>query len=454
MTFTSRSLVHPMVLAFLVLCGTARLSLAQVSPAEILDPQLKALETAHLHQLSAANRDIQKLKFPFRFLLSRYVGLEPKQEIGSDTRGLEFVKFHGHRVLKVSGDYDAAFNAGKLTDNQRASRVVEDVISPLVGVVSRDVPPSNDFSKVGFEIAFHARRREASYDFEGKEMLVLVMDRTDALAYARSQDTSQRQAVLDRSEVYLNGKRYGLMLGDTAPYPVSEEGATRDTVAAKLPSDSPVGAAPANHTEDRQDSTQPAPARPAARIAASAVAATNVAATTVAVSPVPAPVPDPALKAGDREALDKKYSTELEALDKEGLARFHFVDYAAPEFVTFHNQTYLQMTLRNPAVFDRGTSSIYKRAAQTFDLFLAPALKDLLAKVPTDPQIAGLDITVLVEGKSQPAAAPSSEAFEFLCPAQPARRFANAEITNQDLIDQSVVLVNGVRIALALQQVE
>ena len=47
-----------------------------------------------------------------------------------------------------------------------------------------------------------------------------------------------------------------------------------------------------------------------------------------------------------------------------------------------------------------------------------------------------------------------SEAVEFIFPLQAVRNFVNADITNQELIDQSVVLVNGVRIGLHLQQVE
>ena len=46
------------------------------------------------------------------------------------------------------------------------------------------------------------------------------------------------------------------------------------------------------------------------------------------------------------------------------------------------------------------------------------------------------------------------EALEYLCPKHQARKFANSEITNQELIDKSQVLVNGVRIALDLQLVE
>jgi hypothetical protein len=56
--------------------------------------------------------------------------------------------------------------------------------------------------------------------------------------------------------------------------------------------------------------------------------------------------------------------------------------------------------------------------------------------------------------KLGPGPKASSEAIEFICPRAALSQFANAEITNQQLIDQSVVLVNGVRIALNLQLVE
>jgi len=51
-------------------------------------------------------------------------------------------------------------------------------------------------------------------------------------------------------------------------------------------------------------------------------------------------------------------------------------------------------------------------------------------------------------GKERP------EAIEFVLPKGPARQFAASEITNQQLIDKSVVSVNGVRIALNLQLAE
>ena len=47
-----------------------------------------------------------------------------------------------------------------------------------------------------------------------------------------------------------------------------------------------------------------------------------------------------------------------------------------------------------------------------------------------------------------------SEAIEFLLSRNLAWKFANAEITNQELLDKGQVLVNGVRIALNLQAAE
>jgi hypothetical protein len=428
---TTRTPRTPLVIAALLLSCAVKPGLAQVSPAEIRDPQLKALESGYLSELRAASREIARLRFPFQFVLSRYVGLDPKDQVGADTRGLEFVKFHDHAVLKVTGNYNAAYNAALLTDNQRADRVMEHVISPMIEVLCRDLPSGGDYSRFGFEVSFHVRRRESSYDYEGKEILVLVLDRKDAEAWVKSRDAEERQAILDRSEVYLNGKAYGLALGERDAYPAGEGGDVRRTVAAK----------PVSGALNLAIHTVPVSRPPA-------MAATPAPQPAVVAPAAPAP------QSEDKAALQSKYQSELEALDREGRAHFQFVAYAPPEFVTFRNQTYLQITMRNPEVFDRDATSIYKRAAKSFDLFLAPALKPLLAKVPVDDRIAGLDITVLVESKPQSAASPTSEAFEFICPGPAIRRFAAAETTNQELIDNSMILVNGVRIALDLQRVE
>jgi cobalamin biosynthesis Co2+ chelatase CbiK len=64
----------------------------------------------------------------------------------------------------------------------------------------------------------------------------------------------------------------------------------------------------------------------------------------------------------------------------------------------------------------------------------------------------GLDIAAVNDLTA--TAEHSSEAVEFVSPLRALRKFANADITNQELSIQSVVLVNGVEVNLNLQQVE
>jgi len=176
--------------------------------------------------------------------------------------------------------------------------------------------------------------------------------------------------------------------------------------------------------------------------------ATDHPSPAVADPPPAAPVPTQA----DADRLDEKYQSQLAALAKEGAAKFHFVTYAPPTFVVFHEQMALQMTLKNSLQFGPAKGSIYKRAAQSFDLFLAPLLKDISERVSPDVEFQLFDFSVL--NKLSPGAKETSEAIEFICPRTALKRFVNTEITNQQLLDQSIVLVNGVRIALNLQLVE
>ena len=82
----------------------------------------------------------------------------------------------------------------------------------------------------------------------------------------------------------------------------------------------------------------------------------------------------PAATPEDAEKLEAKYHSQLVTLASDGKAKFQFVDYDPPAFVVINKRMALQMTLRNTLRFDPEKSSIYKRAAQTFDLFLAPKM--------------------------------------------------------------------------------
>jgi len=400
---------------------------AQVSPSEILNPDLKALEETYFQQLKTLNQSISKTKFPFPFYLSRFVGLDSAQQAEADSRGLEFVRFQDRVILKITGNYNAAYDAARLTQNERAADTFRAVVLPIVNLAAAALPTDLPCDGIGFEISHHTRDR--SYDYEGKENLVLVLDRDDAWALSRASMDLERQEILNRSKVFISGKDFGLSLTERDPLNVE---ALPRSVPAKPDATSTARSSTAGHSSLLK-SNHP------------------VSANANPVVPRPKPVDPPPARV-DAERLNEKYQAQLAALAKEGATKFHFVDYAPPTFMIFRDQIALQMTLRNSIQFGPAKGSIYKRAAQSFDLFLAPQLKDLSDRISPDIEFQLLDFSVL--NKLSPGAKGASEAIEFICPRATLKQFVNAEITNQQLLDQSIILVNGVRIALNLQLVE
>lgn len=425
---------------------------AQVSPAEVLNPDLKALEEFYFPQLKALNQSIARTKFPFPFYLSRYVGLDPVDQGEADSRGLEFVRFQDRIILKITGNYNAAYDAKRLTRNERAGRTFRDVMLPIVALVAASIPPDINCDGIGLEISYHTRTGEKNFDYEGKEILVVALDRDDAFGLAQAANDSGRQEIVNRSRVYLDGGEFGLSLAERDPLNVQalprSVPRTIDATSTARSSTAMMRLAHAN------PNLLPAPPREAPAPPVPGV-------TKAVATPSPdesrsadsqAPAPSAALTQADAESIQAKHQAPLDALAKEGVSKFHFVDYSPPAFMVFRNQVVLQMTLRNSLHFEPDKGSIYKRAAQSFDLFLAPLLKDLVDKAPADGDFQAFDFAVL--NQLRPGVKASSEAIEFVCPRAALRQFTSAEITNQQLIDQSAVLVNGVRIALNLQLVE
>ncbi|HKW63746.1 MAG TPA: hypothetical protein VJN89_14440 [Candidatus Acidoferrum sp.] len=427
---------------------------AQVSPNEILNPDLKTLEQTYFQQLIGINQSIVKLKFPFPFYLSRYVGLDPAKQAEADSRGLEFVRFQDRAILKITGNYNVAYDTLRMTQNERAAATFRSVILPALQVVTAALPEDLPCDGIGFEISHHTRTNDRSYDFEGKETLVVVLDRADAWGMSRAASDAERQEILNRSKVFVSGLDYGLSL--TERDPLNVQTLPRSIPAKPDATSSARSSTLASHSALLKPGISAPLPQPSAQPPASvtpepspAPATTEKPASTPAADPPPTA---PAATQADADRLDEKYHSQLTALAKEGGAKFHFVAYAPPAFVLFHDQIALQMTLKNSLQFGPAKSSIYKRAAQSFDLFLAPLLKDISGRVSPDVDFQLYDFSVL--NKVSPGAKETSEAIEFICPRKALNQFVNAEITNQQLLDQSFILVNGVRIALNLQLVE
>jgi hypothetical protein len=444
MNCRNRTFVDTLLGVVIVLLAASSV-LAQVSPAEIANPKLKAAEQEYLHQLRSLQHAINETQFPLPFILTRYVGLDPARQASLDTRGIEFVYFQNRILLKTSGFYSAAFNSEQLTPNERASRTFEEVIIPILRLIAKEIPPDVLCDGIAFEIAYHARDPRKDSDFEGREILAVVLDRADAFASLSESGNEQRQAILNRSGVYLDAQPFALALGqkDTLNLEAlgdldsGEVGTTWSRASGVV---APVRVSIANPRLVPTALSTPAHTAPA-----------GIGSTGDASSAATAAERKQAASPADAERLQAQFQPQLDALLSKNGAQFHLVDYAPPSFGLDHKQLVLQLTLRNSLAFDKSTSSIYKRAAQSFDLFLAPHLKALMPKLPEDLQVDSLDFSILNHLGNEKD---GSEAVEFICPLRTIRSFVEDEITSQDLINQSVVLVNGVRIHLDLELVE
>ena len=447
-----RSRISAFARALLVLAiglVAARSVHAQVSPTEIANPALSATEQQYLPQLESLQHAIGKTQFRLPFILTRYVGVDPSRQAPLDTRGIEFVYFQSRMLLKTSGFYTAAFNSEQLTSNERASRVFQEVIVPILRLIVQEIPSDVACDGIGFEIAYHARAAHKNSDYEGREILVVVLDRTDAFAFLNASGNEQQQAILNRAENYLDAKPFGLALGQKDALnletlgissPPNEESATYPVSPAPAPARLPI-VTPRFALASASGPSHAAPVDEAATSIASP------AAPPLDPRPAPSPGPSPA----DVERLQAQYQSQLDTFLKEDGAQFHLVDYAPPSFALYRKQLVLQLTLRNPLAFEKTTSSIYRRAAQSLDLFLALQLKALVPKLPADLPVDALDFSILNRLGNEKD---SSEAIEFICPLKSIRSFVEDEIGSQDLMDQSLVLVNGVRINLHLELVE
>ncbi|MGH9713023.1 MAG: hypothetical protein ACRD5M_06965 [Candidatus Acidiferrales bacterium] len=409
---------------------------AQVIPSDIMNPKLRAVEQTYLSHLQSLHHSIGGMQFPHTFVLTRYVGVDPDRQTSLDTRGLEFVNFQNRMLLKTSGFYSAAFDSGQLTQNERAGRTFHEVVVPILRLIVQELPPEAECDGIGFEIAYHVRPRGKNSEYEGREILAVVLSRDDALALANESGNEKRQEILDHSEIYVDGKLFGLALGQKGPIniealerPSSIESASM-RVTSGSSSSSSAWVSPTNSPHTPIASAPSAHASPAEKPAADL---------------------KPAASPADAGRLQAQVQPQLDALLQESGDKFHLVAYAPPSIAVYHKQLVLQLTLRNPLTFEMEKSSIYKRAAQTFDLFLAPELKALVPKLPQDSQIDALDFSILNRLGNEKD---TSEAVEFVCPVKSIRAFVDDEITSQGLINQSLVLVNGVRVELHLEIVE
>jgi hypothetical protein len=125
----------------------------------------------------------------------------------------------------------------------------------------------------------------------------------------------------------------------------------------------------------------------------------------------------------------------------------HFVSYAPPVLIGFHNKAYLQLSVTTTlAPSDSGSQ--YRIAALAFDRHVSHLIRPLLAILPKETDFEGIlfSSTIRIGDLSQ--------SVEFFLPVSELRRFAEYDITGQQLINSGLVLINGERAGLELQSAE
>lgn len=381
-----------------------------LTPMEVDDPDGRLLQERYLHQLEATGAEIQAHHFPYNFYLSRDLDLNEDQQRAADQRSIHFEKFKERMALEVTGNYYASYSAEKLGQNQRARQTFNDVVLPILKIVGPDLFGDASVQAYAFEISHHVRGKVMGLSAENPENLVVVVPRAAAQRLVTAQGAEQQQGALLDSEVYVNGQRVDLWLSDDSKEIATEKQEHRaadDTrkVAKADPNPDPTVSPKLFHSS----------------------------------------MPARLLSKEDLDKLRDEYLDTVASMRAGISDQVHFVDYAPPTFIAFHQGAYLQI----PMTSNVATSAIgsrYRLAAFAFDDHIAHLIRPVLVYFQKQQDFDGVDFSTTVKAPG----VDSSEAVEFFLPFDAMRCYANYECTGQELLNAGIVLINGERVGLDL----
>jgi hypothetical protein len=381
---------------------------------EVEDPGARQLQERYLHQLESAGAEIQAHHFPFNFYLSRNLDINEDQQRAEDPRSIHFEKFGERMALEITGNYYASYSAEKLDENQRARQTFNDVVLPILKIVGPDLFADEAVQAYAFEISHHVRGKVMGLSAENPENMVVILPRVQAKKLLAAQDVQQQQSALLDSEAYVNGQRIDLWLTDDS----------KAVVAAK------------QEHQAAEDSREAAKADPAPNPTIS---------SKLLHSSMPA-------RLVSKEDLDKLRSEHQDTIARmrQGINdQAHFVDYAPPAFIAFHQGAYLQLSLTS-ALPASDAGSRYRLAALAFDEHISHLIRPVLVYFQVGPDFDGVDFstTVKVTGTDM------AQAVEFVLPFDVMRCYSTYECTGQELLNSGIVLVNGERVGLDLISAE
>ena len=419
-------------ISLLLLCLTAIITAAraQVLPAnEIQDSQLSALQQRNMDDLKQLGARILKLPTDYPFYLSRKLDLDESKQKWADQRSIQFDHYKDKIVLKITGNYFAAYSAEKMNSDQRARETFLRIILPTLQDAVPLFQKNASVQAYAFEISHHVIAKVRGVAVERPENVVVVLPQAAAVRMVNATDDTGRQAAIMLGEVFVNAKATTLWLSAEGPQ-----------LAQQAPPDDPSTTAQS------------------AAAASGEVAKDKFPSSAHVPTLKPAKSEDPPKPPRDTspQALSSLQSAVKPILDgmvKEVDPQAHFVSYASPNFIAFRGGIYLELSI-NTTLPEPATASRYRLAALAFDDHVAHLIRPVLGYFKDDSQFDGLGFSSTLHLATKSAPNANSEAVEFFFPFAALRCYERYDCTGQQLIDAGTVLINGERVSLDLQVAE
>ena len=421
--FTRRSSLWLLPLILNLACFSAGQAL---TPAEIKEPKLRALQEKYFQQLQTVGAEVQGHVFPYSFYFSRVLDLELAQQERADQRSLRFDNYGGMTAVELIGNYFAAYSSDTVDKSHRALRTFQDVMMPILEIAIPILKDNPDMEGFAMEISHHVRGKAMGMGMERPENLVLLLSKDAAVRLVTGKTEKDRQAALLDGRFFVNGEPFILYLSDRAA----------EDVARALPQNPEP--APSKDSDKQSKSSK----------VADAAAMMRSMPRTAPPEPPPAPPRDtsPESLAKIQGSYQKMIDLVVKELDSEA----HFVSYAPPTAIAFRKSAYLEFSL-NTSLSANATGSRYKMAALAFDDHIAHLIRPMMAYFKGDLDFDGIAFSTTIRQGDKSAPEQGSEAVEFFFPTTALRCYETYECTGQQLIDEGSVLINGERVSLDLQ---
>jgi hypothetical protein len=418
------------VLLFSTLLPAVSAPAQVLAPEEIRDPNLRELQKKYFTELKRITEAASAHSFPYHFYFSRVLGLTEKDQRRNDQRSVQFDRYQDRTVLKITGNYFAAYSTELMKPEERARQTYQDVILPLLRAAVPALDKADAPQAFAFEISHHVRKKVLGVSSEGTENVVLILPKASAQRLVAATGLAAQQAAVFEGEVFLNAAPIALW-----PRP---EGEVARTETARV-------SAPAPAIIPRPSK---APVPPEVPNLPTAKLEPAVKPQSLAVAPLRETSPQ-ALK-----SMQSSYQGVLDRMVQELNMQAHFVRYAPPAFIPFHKGLYLQLSLTT-ALPESADGSQYKLAALAFDRHIAHLIRPTLAYFKEDRgDFDGIDFSTSVRLDADKNSDGSQVAVEFVFPLTMLRAYEQFDCTGQQLIDSGFVLINGERVSLNLQIAE